>query len=73
MKRMKGRTSNMGKVKKDDMFCCANCGLEVVVNKACACIDTELMCCGGPMVRKNSSSGRTNKNATGKAAETSKT
>lgn len=58
----------MGKVKKDEMFCCADCGLEVVVNKACGCIDAELLCCGVPMVREKSSSGQTKKNAAGKAS-----
>ena len=67
----------MAKVKKDDMFCCADCGLEVVVNKECGCIDTELICCGGPMIKEKSSSGRTKKQAakkaSGKAAAKSKT
>lgn len=53
----------MAEVKKDDMFCCADCGLEVVVNKTCGCIDPELMCCGGPMIREKSSSGQAKKNA----------
>jgi hypothetical protein len=53
----------MAKAKKDDMFCCADCGLEVVVNKACGCIDTALMCCGGPMVKEDSSSGKSKKMA----------
>jgi hypothetical protein len=59
----------MAKAKKDDMFCCADCGLEVVVNKACGCIDTELMCCGGPMIREKSSSGQARKSAPGKARD----
>jgi len=41
----------MAGVKKDDTFCCADCGLEVVVNKTCDCIDPHLICCGGPMIR----------------------
>jgi len=57
----------MAKVKKDDVFCCADCGLEVVVNKACSCVDTELMCCGGPMIREKSSPGRTKKKIAEKA------
>jgi len=51
----------MAKAKKDDMFCCADCGLEVVVNKACSCVDTELMCCGGPMIREKPVSGKAKK------------
>ncbi|MRR14870.1 MAG: hypothetical protein EG826_00270 [Deltaproteobacteria bacterium] len=41
----------MARIKKDDVFCCADCGLEVVVNKACSCYNPELICCGGPMRR----------------------
>lgn len=45
----------MDKIKKNETFCCPDCGLEVVVNKACTCIDPELICCGGPMHRGSSS------------------
>ncbi|PKL74192.1 MAG: hypothetical protein CVV27_21760 [Candidatus Melainabacteria bacterium HGW-Melainabacteria-1] len=48
----------MARVKKDDKFCCADCGLEVVVNKTCDCIDTRLVCCGGPMIRAKAPAGR---------------
>jgi hypothetical protein len=53
----------MTKIKQDDMFCCADCGLEVIVNKACGCINPELVCCGGPMARENRTSGQAKKNA----------
>ncbi|MDQ5985938.1 MAG: hypothetical protein CSYNP_01656 [Syntrophus sp. SKADARSKE-3] len=57
----------MDAVKKDDVFCCADCGLEVIVNKACTCINPELTCCGGPMVRKDSSSDQAKGGTEGKA------
>lgn len=53
----------MAKVKKGDRFCCADCGLEVVINKTCSCIDPELVCCGGPMARKKPSASLDKKNA----------
>ena len=56
----------MAKIKKDDVFCCADCGLEVVVNKACSCYDPNLICCGGPM-RKGSSADEPQKRAAKKA------
>ena len=46
----------MSKLKKDDVFCCPDCGLEIVVNKACKCVDPNLVCCGGPMMRGRDSS-----------------
>lgn len=56
----------MARIKKDDIFCCADCGLEVVVNKACSCYDPELICCGGPM-RRGSSAGQPEKPSVDKA------
>jgi hypothetical protein len=56
----------MAKVEKEDMFCCADCGLEVVVNKACGCVDTELICCGGPMIKEKSAPGGTKSKASAK-------
>jgi hypothetical protein len=55
----------MAKIEKDDRFCCAACGMEVVVNKACDCIDPDLLCCGGPMKHIKSSPGRSSKLAAG--------
>jgi len=57
----------MAKIKKDDVFCCADCGLEVVVNKACSCYDPNLICCGGPM-RRGSLAGEPSKPAAKKAS-----
>lgn len=57
----------MARIKKDDVFCCADCGLEVVVNKACSCYNPELICCGGPM-RREAAAGKPQKPAAKKAA-----
>ncbi len=57
----------MARIKKDDVFCCADCGLEVVVNKACSCYDPNLICCGGPM-RRGSSAGQPQEPVTKKAS-----
>ena len=51
----------MAKVNKNDRFCCAACGMEVVVNQACECVDPNLVCCGGPMKHKKFSAGRSGK------------
>lgn len=57
----------MAQIKKNDVFCCADCGLEVVVNKACSCYDPNLICCGGPM-RRESAAPKTQKSAAKKAS-----
>ena len=49
----------MSKVKKDDVFCCADCGLEVVVNKSCEFTDANPVCCGRPMIKGRGSSHKT--------------
>ncbi len=59
----------MSKVKKDDVFCCADCGLEVIVNKACDCFDPNLVCCGGPMIKGRGSSHATRSSASEKTSE----
>ena len=51
----------MAKIKKDDMFCCASCGLEVVVDEACDCDEQTLTCCCQPMKHISSSPGRPSK------------
>jgi hypothetical protein len=56
----------MGKVKAGDEFCCADCGLAVVVNTACGCVDTELLCCGEPMTKTKKSASAAKKPAAGK-------
>jgi hypothetical protein len=39
----------MAKVKKGDKLGCAVCDLVVVVDKACGCASTAIICCGKPM------------------------
>jgi len=56
----------MAKVKKGDEYCCADCGLAVVVNTACGCVDTELLCCGEPMTKIKKSASIARKSAAGK-------
>jgi hypothetical protein len=58
----------MAKVKEGDEFCCADCGLAVVVNTACGCVDTELVCCGEPMTKTKKSPVAAKKPAAGKVA-----
>ena len=40
----------MAKVKKGDYLSCRVCGLVVVVNRACGCAATMVICCSKPMV-----------------------
>ena len=53
----------MTQMKKGDELCCADCGLAVVVNKACGCFDTELFCCGEPMTKVESPGNKAKKKA----------
>lgn len=39
----------MAKVKKGDKLVCAVCGLAVVVDEACGCASTAILCCNKPM------------------------
>jgi hypothetical protein len=41
----------MAKAKKGDKLSCTQCGLVVVVDKACGCAATAILCCGKPMAQ----------------------
>jgi hypothetical protein len=41
----------MAKAKKGDILSCTKCGLVVVVDKACGCAATAILCCGKPMAQ----------------------
>jgi hypothetical protein len=36
-------------VKKGEKYECGNCGVVVMVDKACGCAPCDLVCCGAPM------------------------
>lgn len=41
----------MAKAKKGDYLSCEVCGLAVVVDEACGCAASEILCCKKPMVK----------------------
>ena len=41
----------MAKAKKGDVLSCEVCGLVVVVDEACGCAATEVLCCKKPMAK----------------------
>ncbi len=41
----------MAKAKKGDVLSCDVCGLVVVVDEACGCAATEILCCKKPMAK----------------------
>ena len=47
----------MEPVKVGEILCCDCCGVELTVTKACGCDPCEIVCCGKPMVKKESSGG----------------
>lgn len=53
--------------KKGDVFCCDDCGLVVVVDEGCGCIETDLICCGEPMVTGKAEPAKKAKKAAPKA------
>ena len=61
----------MAKVKKGDYLSCRVCGLVVVVNRACGCAATMVICCSKPMVIGKATADRIKKAGTAvKAAKT---
>jgi len=41
------------KIAKGDAYTCEVCGLSVVVDEACGCVDVcDIICCGKPMKEK---------------------
>lgn len=42
----------MAKAKKGDKLSCTKCGLVVVIDKACGCAATAILCCGKPMAQE---------------------
>ncbi len=42
-------------MKKDDVYVCGKCGMEITVTRACECGDDcgSFTCCGEAMTRKN--------------------
>ena len=61
----------MAKVKKGDYLSCRVCGLVVVVNRACGCAATTVICCSKPMVMGKATADRIKKAGTAvKAAKT---
>lgn len=44
------------KVKKGTGYVCEVCGLEVVVDEVCGCVETcDIICCGEPMTARKAS------------------
>jgi hypothetical protein len=41
----------MAKAKKGDVLSCKVCGLVVVVDEACGCATSEILCCEKPMAK----------------------
>ena len=41
----------MAKAKQGDLFSCGECGLIVVVDQACGCASTDIICCDLPMAK----------------------
>jgi hypothetical protein len=48
-------------MKKGDVLYCNDCGLAVVVDEECGCVETELVCCGELMVQGKPSTRRKKK------------
>ncbi len=40
------------KAAKGDTYACEVCGLSVIVDDACGCAETEIICCSEPMKEK---------------------
>jgi len=53
----------MAKAKQGDLFSCGECGLIVVVDQACRCASTELICCEQPMAKGKLAADRARKKA----------
>lgn len=52
---MKAKTGKKAAVvaKKGTRFSCGVCGIGVVVDEVCGCVDTcDIVCCGSPMATK---------------------
>ena len=48
----KQKTAAKGKTSKNDTYACESCGLVVVVDEECGCVEAhEIICCGEPMKR----------------------
>ena len=49
----KATAKKQKKVAKGDSYVCGVCGLSVIVDEACGCVETcDIICCGKPMKAK---------------------
>jgi hypothetical protein len=60
--------TSMAKAKKGDVFSCEICGLVMVVDDACGCSATEIICCDEVMVKGRAAAAKSKQKAAALAA-----
>jgi len=58
---------DMAKTKQGELLSCSACGLVVIVDEVCGCIETVVVCCDQPMAKGKLAADRARKKAAVKA------